>query len=60
MSDSDRNIFADAIKRLDAAGQHADSDPEAIEPDIPLGLKAEEFFAGDDPVLERALSTESK
>ena len=31
MSDSDRNIFADAIKRLDAAAQYADIDPEAIE-----------------------------
>jgi len=33
-----------------------DGDPAAVEPDVTVALRSEDFFAGADPVLERALA----
>ena len=34
----------------------SDADPESVVPDFPLSLKLEDFLAGRDPVLEKAIS----
>ena len=38
--------------------QIADGDPAAIFPDVEVGISAEQYFAGEDPVLEAALDHE--